>query len=221
MAFSNEWDQIYKRNEHDSVWPWSDLVGYVMRHARPKDKTFRVLELGCGAGANIPFFLALGADYFAIEGSPTMVERLHRRHPSLQERIVAGDFTLELPFDGLFDLVVDRGSLTHNATCDIVRCLAAIHSKLKPGGIFIGIDWFSTSHPDYLAGPEIVDEFTRSGFQSGRLSGTGRVHFSDESHLRDLFRAFQFIALEHKIVRRHIPNDNWSHATWNLAVKKT
>lgn len=220
MAFSEEWDHVYQRSEQDSVWPWSDLVGYVMRHARPSGPEFRVLELGCGAGANIQFFLSLGVDYFGIEGSRTVVDRLQQRHPSLRQRIVATDFTREIPFSGQFDLVVDRSSLTHNATCDIVRCLDAVHARLKPGGMFIGIDWFSTSHPDFLVGTETIDEFTRSGFQSGRFCGVGRVHFSDQPHLLDLFRHFDFLSLEHKIVRRHIPDDNWSAATWNLAVRK-
>ena len=47
----------------------------------------RVLELGCGAGANIPFFLALGMDYYAIEGSPTIVKQLHKRYADLADKI--------------------------------------------------------------------------------------------------------------------------------------
>ena len=57
MSFSNEWDESYKKNTHLSIWPWSDLVSYVMRYARPENpKNCNVLELGCGAGANIDFF---------------------------------------------------------------------------------------------------------------------------------------------------------------------
>ena len=138
----------------------------------------------------------------------------------MRDRIVTGDFTVGIPFDVEFDLVVDRSSLTHNTTADIVRCLAIIHNKLKPGGAFIGIDWFSTSHPDYPRGIEVADKFTRSGYQEGRFSDVGRVHFSDEPHLLDLFQRFEFLALEHKIIQRHIPSDNWSFASWNLAVRK-
>ena len=36
-----------------SIWPWSDLVSYVMRYVPPNFAEFKVLELGCGAGANI------------------------------------------------------------------------------------------------------------------------------------------------------------------------
>ena len=58
MNFSKEWEERYRENTHLSVWPWSNLISYVMRYARPENKDFSVLELGCGAGANIPFFSA-------------------------------------------------------------------------------------------------------------------------------------------------------------------
>ena len=53
MSFSNEWENRYKAKTHLSIWPWSDLVSLVMRH-KPIKENFKVLELGCGAGANIP-----------------------------------------------------------------------------------------------------------------------------------------------------------------------
>ncbi len=69
MGFSNEWDSIYADGQQKSIWPWSDLVSFVMRYARPKGPTYRVLELGCGAGANVPFFRYLNVEYCAIDGS--------------------------------------------------------------------------------------------------------------------------------------------------------
>ena len=203
-----------------SVWPWSDMVSYVMRYARPTGPGFRVLELGCGAGANIPFFLSLGVEYFGIEGSPAIVEKLKERYPALKDNIVAADFTLGIPFDGEFDLVVDRASLTHNATVAIVRCLDAVHAKLKPGGKYVGVDWFSTAYSDYRKGIAAEDEFTRTGYREGSFVDVGRVHFSDKSHLIDLFNQFEMMVLEHKIIQREIPDDGWHFASWNLVVRK-
>lgn len=203
-----------------SVWPWSDMVSYVMRYARPTGPGFRVLELGCGAGANIPFFLSLGVEYFGIEGSPAIVEKLKERYPALKDNIVAADFTLGIPFDGEFDLVVDRASLTHNATVAIVRCLDAVHAKLKPGGKYVGVDWFSTAYSDYRKGIAAEDEFTRTGYREGSFVDVGRVHFSDKSHLIDLFNQFEMMVLEHKIIQREIPDNGWHFASWNLVVRK-
>ena len=115
-----------------SIWPWSDLVSYVMRHARPQNEKFRVLELGCGAGANIPFFKQLGVQYHAVEGSATIVNMLAGKFPEYRSTIKVGDFTKELPFEGEFDLVVDRASLTCNTTSSIRRGLAACRRQTGP-----------------------------------------------------------------------------------------
>lgn len=220
MNFSSEWDERYKANTHLSVWPWSDLVGFVMRHARPPGPGFRVLELGCGAGANIPFFQALGADYHGIEGSPAIVAALHERFPEWRDRIVAGDFTLDIPFEGEFDLVVDRSSLTHNTTAAIRHCLAMVKARLKPGSAFIGIDWFSTDYSEFSKGEDGGDAHTRSGFSQGPFAGVGRVHFSDRAHIEDLFNGFELKVLEHKQVRREIPDDGWAFASWNFVARR-
>lgn len=220
MVFSDEWEGVYQRGAQNSVWPWSDLVSFVMRYAPSTGQSVKVLELGCGAGANIPFFESLDVQYFGIEGSPSVVERLRERFPSMLDRIVVGDFTLGIPFDAAFDLVVDRSSITHNTTADIVRCLDSVYRCLRSGGIFIGIDWFSTSHSAYLKEVEIVDSFTRSGYRDGPFADVGRVHFSDEEHLVDLFRRFEPVALEQKTIRHCIPRDEETFAAWNLAVRK-
>src|SRR5471030_3036260 len=131
MSFSIEWDERYKENTHMSIWPWSDLVSYVMRYARPSGKEYKVLEIGCGAGANIPFFQALGVEYYAIEGSQTIVESLHKKYPKLQKNIVVCDFTDDLVFSEQFDLIVDRAALTHNMTVAIKNSLSLIYNSLK------------------------------------------------------------------------------------------
>lgn len=220
MNFSTEWDRRYQELTHLSIWPWSDLVGYVMRHARPGGKDFRVLELGCGAGANIPFFQSLGVEYFAIEGSPAIVEKLHQRFPQLAANIVAGDFTEQIPFAGEFDLIVDRSSLTHNTTAAIVYCIAMLHARLKPGGKFIGIDWFSTAYSEYQRGVPAGDQYTRTGYQDGSFADVGRVHFSDKPHLLALFKNFEITLLEHKNIQRELPDDTWHFAAWNFIAKK-
>lgn len=71
MSFSNEWDEQYRNNNHMSVWPWSQLVSLCLRHTQlgNRDPDFYVLEVGCGAGANIPFFLSYTDNVFALDGS--------------------------------------------------------------------------------------------------------------------------------------------------------
>ena len=220
MNFSMEWEQHYREATHLSLWPWSDLISYVMRYARPQEPSCRVLEIGCGAGANIPFFQDLGVNYHGIDGSPSIVGKLRERFPALKDQIVAADFTLDIPFDGGFDLVVDRSSLTHNSTAAIVNCLGLIHAKLKPGGKFIGIDWFSTDC-DYQHGCEAGDTYTRDGFLRGEFVGFGRVHFSDKPHLQELFKNFKLSRMQHKTIQQEIPDAAWHFSTWNFVAEKS
>jgi SAM-dependent methyltransferase len=218
MTFSPEWDERYRAGTHLSVWPWSDLVSYVMRFARPKSSSECVLEIGCGAGANIPFFRKLGVQYAAIEGSASIVRVLHQTYPDLAQKIFVGDFTVALPGEDFFDLVVDRASLTHNSEAAIRRSLGIIASRMKKGARYIGIDWFSTRHSDYQKGKQAEDAFTRTDIAEGGFKGTGRVHFSDRKHIVDLFHDFNVEVLEEKIVTRSIPDDSHVSATWNFCA---
>ena len=221
MNFSTEWDDIYRDNRQLSRWPWSDVVSYVHRYAKPSDGFQRVLELGCGAGANIPFFEKLGVDYHGIEGSPSMVHLLREQFPKLKDKITVADFTKTISFEGAFDLVVDRSSITHNTTLAIYQTLGMIIARLRTGGKLIGIDWFSTEHSDANSG-EALDSWTRTNFPKGQFSGIGAVHFSDRDHLIDLLRGagFEIERLEHKRVETVLPDGDTRFAAWNFVAVK-
>jgi SAM-dependent methyltransferase len=223
LAFCYDWEERYAEGTHLSVWPWSDLVSLVHRHGKTivASGEGRVLELGCGAGANIPLFRALGMDYYSIEGSPTIVRQLHGRYPDLAEKILVGDFTHELPFGNDFDLVIDRASMTHNNESSIRDALALVLNALKVGGMFIGSDWFSNSHSDFSRGEQIDDEYTRTNHTVGQFVGAGKVHFSDEQHLRDLFSRFEIVIMTEKLVRTCEPLNSHQFASWNVVARKT
>jgi SAM-dependent methyltransferase len=223
MTFSSEWNELYARGAQNSVWPWSDLVSYVMRYSRPDRRPFRVLELGFGAGANIQFLLSIGADYYGIEGSAEAVGRVRERFRDSQNMTLAcGDFTKEIPFEGPFDLVIDRSSVTHNAVESIRRCIALVHARLRPGGKFMGIDWFSTANSDFLKGKNDGDYYSRLEFAQGQFKGVGRVHFADTQHLKRLLTSvgFDIERLEHKVVETAVPADAGLMAWWNFVVVK-
>jgi SAM-dependent methyltransferase len=220
MSFSKEWENIYDNNQQMIMWPWSDLVAYVMRYSKPKNDGLKVLEIGCGAGPNIAFFQSIKADYYATEGSQTIVNYLINKYPSLAGKIKVADFTKELPFDETFDLIVDRAAITHNTTAAIKNCIALISEHLKPGGIFIGIDWFSTSHSEFNKGIFVGDKNTKDDFPDGQFHKVGQVHFSDGPHIRELFKDFEFIKLEQKVVTQEFPQSDFRQAYWDFAVKK-
>lgn len=221
-GFNTEWELRYSEDTHLSVWPWSDLVSYISRNAKPNDSFKKVLELGCGAGANIPFFSSRGDEYFAIEGSKTIVNQLKKKFPQYSENIVAGDFTKDIPFNTVFDVVFDRAGLTCNDTKSILYALIIAQKVIRKDGLFIGIDWYSQEHSDSKRGIE-VDEYTRREIESGPFLGLGNIHFSDEQHLTDLFSdaGFEIISLEHKQNKILLgQNAGTIHCAFNFVARK-
>jgi SAM-dependent methyltransferase len=222
MSLNAEWEMLYAAQRHLSIWPWSDLVSLVMRHLPPAPTRGkrRILELGCGVGANLPFLLSLG-EVWAIDGSPTAVRNLHRRFPEAAERLLIADFSQPWPISNTFDIIVDRGSITCNSTSAIRRILDQVRMRLsKPDGLFFGVDFFSMEFSAAAEGSAVEDDiYSRRNFMSGRLSGTGLAHFADEAHLRDLFADFELIYLEHKVVEQRAPYTGERFAAWNLVTR--
>ncbi len=222
MTFSAEWNEVYEQGSQNSIWPWTDLVSLVYRYARPQSAPFRVLELGCGAGANIPFMLSFPAvNYFGIDGSAYTIQKLQTRYPQIKENLFVGDFTQRLAMnDQTIDLVIDRAAVTHNQQSAIERTFKEIKRVLKPGGKFIGIDWFSPDYSEAAKGKLAEDAHTKTGFVTGPFAHIGRVHFSDETHMRELLKDYKILLLEHKVVTRQIPKeDGWKFASWNFVAE--
>lgn len=218
MTFSIEWEQRFAAGGSHSVWPWSDLISMVMRYCKPREG-MRVLELGCGVGANARFFLEYGCTYFAIEGSAAATATMRERLPELKSRLCTGDFTKGFDFEGPFDLIVDRSAVTHNPHSAIEHTLSMSYDALADGGHYIGIDWFSSAHGDAAGGLPFGDDHTRTAFESGQFAGVGAVHFADEDDMRSLFSRFAIRALERKTIEQRDGSDRVT-ATWNVVAQR-
>ena len=185
------WEDVYMAEKQNSVWPWSDLISYIMRFSQPN----RVLELGCGMGANIPFFKSLGVDYYGIDMSVAAIKRLSKSFPDIS--LLVDDYTKQILFDGEFDLIVDRGGLSCNTMESMQRCMDLIYNKLTFGGKFIGIDIYSDRNERNL----------------------GNLTQLTLQQITNLFKRFKTILLEHKEVIPHPYGDRL--ASWNIVVEKT
>jgi len=223
MSFSNEWNELYNKDLQLTSWPWSDLVSLVYKHCDTAiSNNGVVFELGSGNGPNIPFIESLNMNYYGVDGSESVVKKLHNKFPALKQRIMVGDFTKKECFLKLpkVDIVIDRASVTHNNELSIVSVLKNSYEALKPGGYYLGIDWFSTKHSDFGLGEEGGDAFTRNFIESGQFENVGNVHFSDETHLCELFSSFDIISLEEKIINTYEPKNNHQFSSWNIVAKK-
>ena len=49
-----QYGKKFINKKHISLWPWSDLISEFK--SLNINKKINILEIGCGSGANIPFF---------------------------------------------------------------------------------------------------------------------------------------------------------------------
>lgn len=212
------WDNLYKNNMHHSIWPWTDLISEVKKIEVDQKLC---LELGCGMGANIPFFIAEGYEYYGLDGSPTAIQFNSEKFPEIKENIKLCNFTAEIPFDKKFDLIFDRASVTHNSSENIKICIELIEKKINPNGYFIGIDWFSKSHDDYIKSKNSING-TIEKIDSIQFSGVGKIHFFDPKEISSIFNEnnFSIVKMEEKLIKQTIGNDIKSRATINFVARK-
>ena len=130
------WEKLHSSREWGK-YPAEDLVRTVMRSFGSIDRSkLEVLEIGCGAGANLGFFLNEGFKVAGIDGSPSAIESAGKRLAAYSEKpdLRVGNF-VELPWESnSFDIVVDYFALYANRMDDIRKTLSEIQRVLRSGG---------------------------------------------------------------------------------------
>ncbi len=153
------------------------------------DRRRRILDAGCGAGRNLPFFLTHGFDVWAVDRDANAVVEVQR---------LAARLNPALPHDRMQCAPLDSLPLA-DASVDVVICSAVLHFArdladftamvsemwrvLAPGGLFfarlatsIGIETRVAAPVGRVRLPDgsdrfIVDEATLLGL-TARLGGT-------------------------------------------------
>jgi len=196
--FSSNWNTIYKYKKQINHWPWDNLISHFNHFFKIKKK-LKVLELGFGTGGNALFFIKNKIYYIGLEGSKIAVNKVKKQFPNFKKNFICGDFTKRFPNNKKYDLIFDRGSVTHNKDEDILHTIKLIKKSLKKNGYFFGIDWFSKKH--YLSekgrSANKKKDFSRV-YKNGPLKNVGIVNFFTKKKLEFFFNDFQIIQIEEK-----------------------
>jgi SAM-dependent methyltransferase len=184
-------------------YPPEELVRFVSRTYpdRAARKSTRVLEVGCGPGANIWYLAREGFSIAGIDGSKHAITTATAR--LLEENLLdstrppdlrVGNFVL-LPWPDLsFDAVIDIEAIYANTIPMVQSIIAETFRVLKPGGHFFS-KMFGPKTSGVNTGA-MVDERTSQNPISGPLAGTGLTHVFTEGEIRILFQPFSELTLD-------------------------
>ena len=143
---------------YDRVWEQDPVARELRRAVRDRLAIHvrggaRVLDVGCGPGADAEWLLERGAEVLAIDSSEGMVEAARLRNPSLDVRQWAAERVGALASEGPFDLaVMDMGVLN---CVDLDAVANGLGRCLRPGGAVVLVP-MPRVHPTW-----IIREFLR------------------------------------------------------------
>lgn len=121
--------------DHNASLRWGKARRYHLRGWLPQSKTARIVDLACGGGKLLHFFVEQG--YERVEGvdiSPDQVALSRQITPNVTHVNVI-DFLEANP--GQFDLITGFDIIEHFYKDEALRFLDAVFAALKPGGRLI------------------------------------------------------------------------------------
>jgi ubiquinone/menaquinone biosynthesis C-methylase UbiE len=201
--YTGHWDEKFSSRAWGR-YPPEDLVRFMGRRFRDADrKMVRVLEVGCGPGANIWFLHREGFAVHGIDISRTAIDLATARlatenscihSPAADLRV--GNFS-NLPWsDGYFDVVVDVFALYANTLDVISQALNEIDRVLTPGGLLYTKLW-GTHTTGFGQGSEL-EPGTYDAIPAGPCANMGVTHFFTSDEIGHLFgKRFQPVAVDH------------------------
>lgn len=197
VALDPIWDHIFSSREWGK-YPPEHVVRFVARtfYRVPRYGDIRLLEIGCGPGANVWYMAREGFGVSGIDGSPSAIRSAQERlsKEGLEADLRVGNFT-SLPWpDNTFDGILENVSLYCNGSESIRAALAEVKRVGKPGAPFQA-SFFTTATWGYGCGTEVEPDGYRD-ITEGPLVGTGFCLFLTRERLAGFFQDFVNVSIE-------------------------
>lgn len=157
-----DWDALYRMGTP----PW-EAAGPARELVRILDegilKPCRVLEIGCGTGADAVLLAQRGFEVTAVENSPIAIERARSRaqRAGALVRFVLDDIYSFGRHCGPFELVYDNGFYHYARLADLGKFLDLLWRITEPGSYYLTL----VGAPD----PAVQDGFPQVAEQTIRL----------------------------------------------------
>lgn len=187
----SSWDQVWEKVFQENSWgkyPSESLIRFIASNFyKSKRSEIKILEIGCGTGANIWYISREGFSAYGIDGSKTGIEIAKNRLEieNLKANLKVGDI-LNLPYeDNFFDAVIDVECLYANNFENTKIILKEISRVLKTEGLLYSRTF---SNQQYI-GKEYdkISNLEFNNIMEGPLRGKGFVRLSSSESINSLF----------------------------------
>ncbi len=139
----NTWEKLYSQQGENAMMQFPfpiviELLNFYNNQYREKSNNdIKVLEVGCGSGANLKYAASLGFDVYGIDISETAIQYTKEsfKKNNLHGTFLTADAS-SLPFDSnFFDIVIDRGGLVCLTEEKYIMAINEVHRVSKTRSI--------------------------------------------------------------------------------------
>lgn len=194
------WQDIFRGREWGQ-YPSEDVIRFVARnfYGAERRSDVRILEVGCGPGANLWYLAREGFTFAGIDGSEMAIEkaaaRLDAECPGWRDRgeLTVGDIS-SLPWaDEYFYAVIDNEAIYANAFEDSCLIYAEMARVLRQGGVMYSKTFAKESWGEGTG--QAIGKNMWSCTQ-GPLAGKGASRFTSFSEIPELTFPFSLDSVE-------------------------
>lgn len=194
------WDTIFTNNEWGK-YPPEEVIRFVARNfAKTRHQDIKILEVGCGTGANLWYVSREGYQAFGVDGSEVALGRARSRfeQEGLTVQLFQGD-VMQLPFeDEFFDAVLDVECIYANTMKDSHKIIKEVERVLKPQGLFFSKTFMTGTYGDGNGEKVEGERNTYKEITEGALhKGYGVIRFSDEEDIQELYAPFTILEMDY------------------------
>ena len=209
-SFDKTWEQIHKK----STWgkyPSEDVIRFMARNYYSKNRSeIKVLDIGCGGGANTWYLATERFNTYAFDGSSSAVEKTKDliKVMGVSANVIVCD-AANLPYeDNFFDVVIDSAVIYANTMQGINSIISECCRVLKKGGSLFCSGLFNNETSGIDSGVE-VEKNTYTDIKEGPLAGRGTIHSftTDELDLLMSNNNFQIKSTD-KLTRSEFNGEN-------------
>ena len=187
--------RFIKKKKQINKYPYNSIVSEVNKNFKNrKIKNSYALDLGCGTGNNLKFLINYGfGKVIGIDGSKSAIKEAKKTLNLNKCKLICADFNKYDFGEKKYDLIIDRGSLTHNTKENINKILNKIKLALNDEGIFISHQ-FSQKHSEFKNNKSKKSFKKRMDVSDGMIA-----NFFSKKNIIKSFKNFNIISLKHAV----------------------
>jgi SAM-dependent methyltransferase len=216
-----DWDNLYIRHPEFCIKePAKEVVDLVpLIDSLPGKKTNkRVYDLGFGAGRHIIYLAKRGYKLYGgdISLSGKRITQKWMKRECIKAKLKISDMGW-IPYkDCFFDVIINRGVITHNNLLGIKRCISEMHRTLKRKGLVM-VTFISTESSEYGQGKKVEKDtfIPTNGPEKGVVH-----HFVSKKEVKELMKNFERISLTHCKHKGILNWGNYVSAHWIFVGRK-